>query len=270
MAKSNTPFTIITVNYNNAAELRRTIESVVRQDFDGVEYIIVDGGSTDGSVDVIREYADHIDQWVSEPDGGIFNAMNKGVAMAHGDYINFMNSGDSFYSNDILTKVYNQIEGEDIIFGNVCDNATGKRYGGIPAGSEVTFLTLKKEILCHQATFYRRQILINHPYDESIRIIADWKTNVQAVVMDNCKVKVIDTMIARYDLTGVSSTNSQLHAEERQIVMEQLLPPRVLKDYERLYTESEMPIVGLLPQIKERGRLQHIIYKIVQLLLKIS
>lgn len=263
-------FTVITVNYNNAGQLRRTIESVVGQTMSNFEFIIVDGGSTDGSVDIIREYEKDIDKWVSEPDGGVYNAMNKGVAMAHGLYVIFMNSGDSFYSADVLETAYAKFNDADIIFGNVCDAATGRRYGGIEPGSDVTFLTLKKEILCHQGTFYRRSILLSHPYDESLRLISDWKTNVQAIIFDNCKVTVIDTMIANYDLTGISSTHSELHAEERKKVISQLFPERIIRDYEHLYTESEMPIVKLLPQLKQRGRMQHIIYLIAKILLRFS
>lgn len=86
-------YSIITINYNNADGLRRTIESVVNQTYKDIEYIIIDGGSTDGSVDVIKEYGSQIDYWVSEPDKGIYNAMNKGILQAHGEYLNFMNSG---------------------------------------------------------------------------------------------------------------------------------------------------------------------------------
>ena len=263
-------YTIITINFNNSAELRQTIESVVGQTLKDIEYIVIDGGSTDGSVEVIKDYADHIDYWISEPDNGVYNAMNKGLAKAHGEYVNFMNSGDTFFSPSVLEEVDRQIGDADILFGNVCNRATGVRYGGIKAGSEVTFLTLKKEILCHQATFYRRDIFNRHPYDESLRLIADWKVNVQAIVTDNCKVKVVDTMIARYDLTGMSSTQSQLHAEERHRVMSELFPPRILKDYDRLYTDEEMPIVTLLPELKKRGRVQKIVYELTRLLLKLT
>ena len=263
-------YTIITINFNNSAELRQTIESVVGQTLKDIEYIVIDGGSTDGSVEVIKDYADHIDYWISEPDNGVYNAMNKGLAKAHGEYVNFMNSGDTFFSPSVLEEVDRQIGDADILFGNVCNRATGIRYGGIKAGSEVTFLTLKKEILCHQATFYRRDIFNRHPYDESLRLIADWKVNVQAIVIDNCKVKVVDTMIACYDLTGISSTQCQLHAEERQRVMSELFPPRILKDYDRLYTDEEMPIVTLLPELKKRGRVQKIVYELTRLLLKLT
>ena len=265
-----TKYTIITINYNNGKELRRTIESVINQTFRDVEYIIIDGGSTDESVEIISQYAEHIDFWVSERDHGVYNAMNKGLKHAHGEYVNFMNSGDSFYSPHVLEEIDRQKGDADILFGNVCNSVSGQIYGGIPAGSEVTFLTLKKEILCHQGTFYRRAIFERHPYDESLKLIADWKVNVQAIIFDNCKVKVVDTIVANYDLTGMSSTQSTLHAEERRKVMSELFPERILKDYEHLYTESEMPLVSLLPKLKQRGRVQKIIYSFAKYVLKLT
>lgn len=263
-------YTIITINYNNGKELRNTIESVTNQTFRDVEYIVVDGGSTDNSVEVIKEYADRIDFWISERDKGVYNAMNKGLSHAHGEYVNFMNSGDSFHSPRVLEDIDRQIGDADILFGNVFNPGSGRRYGGIKAGSEVTFLTLKKEILCHQGTFYRRAIFDRHPYDESLKLIADWKVNVQAIVLDNCKVKVVDTVVANYDLTGMSSTQGKLHAEERQRVMSELFPERILMDYEHLYTESEMPLVSLLPKLKQRGRVQKTIYLFAKYLIKLT
>lgn len=263
-------YTIITINYNNGKELRRTIESVINQTLTDFEYVVIDGGSTDDSVSIIKEYADRIDFWISERDKGVYNAMNKGLSHAHGEYVNFMNSGDSFYSPTVLEEIDSEIGDADILFGNVCNSLSGRRYGGIKADSEVTFLTLKKEIICHQGTFYRRTIFERHPYDESLKLIADWKVNVQAIVFDNCKVKVVDTIVANYDLTGMSSTQSQLHAEERKRVMAELFPERILKDYEHLYTESEMPIVGLLPELKKRGRVQKIIYLFAKKIIKLT
>ncbi len=262
-------YTIITINYNNGKELHHTIESVINQSFRDVEYIIIDGGSTDDSVDIIKQYDEHIDFWISERDRGIYNAMNKGLKHAHGEYVNFMNSGDSFYSPHVLEEIDRQISDADILFGNVCNSISGHIYGGIPASSDVTFLTLKKEILCHQGTFYHRSIFDRHPYDESLKLIADWKVNVQAIIFDNCKAKVVDTIVANYDLTGMSSTQSQLHAEERRKVMSELFPERILKDYEHLYTVNEMPIIALLPQMKQRGRVQKIIYLFAKYLLEL-
>lgn len=112
---------IITINYNNSIGLRKTIESVVSQTDNTFEYIIVDGGSSDGSVDIIKQYADKVSQWVSERDGGIYNAMNKGVRMAHGEYIMFLNSGDILYDNNVIGHVLPKLKA-DICVGNMASD----------------------------------------------------------------------------------------------------------------------------------------------------
>ena len=112
-------YSIITINYNNKDGLKKTIESVINQSCKDFEYIIIDGGSTDGSVDVIRQYADRINYWISEPDKGVYNAMNKGVAQAHGEYLNFMNSGDCFSDNSVLENIAHSLCSYDIVTGKV-------------------------------------------------------------------------------------------------------------------------------------------------------
>ena len=102
-------YTIITINYNNGKELRRTIESVINQTLTDFEHVVIDGGSTDDSISIIKEYADRIDFWISERDKGVYNAMNKGLSHAHGEYVNFMNSGDSFYSPTVLEEIDSEI-----------------------------------------------------------------------------------------------------------------------------------------------------------------
>ena len=110
---------VITINYNNCRGLHQTILSVVHQEYQNFEFIVIDGGSTDGSLDVIKDYSENITFWVSEKDRGIYHAMNKGVAQAHGDYCLFMNSGDCFYDKDVLGRVVNSSAIEDIIVGKV-------------------------------------------------------------------------------------------------------------------------------------------------------
>ena len=110
-------YSVITINYNNREGLKHTIDSVVCQTYTDFEFIIIDGGSTDGSVEIIREYEEHITYWVSEKDHGIYHAMNKGVAQAHGDYCIFMNSGDCFHSSYVLDSIKEYQE--DIICGKV-------------------------------------------------------------------------------------------------------------------------------------------------------
>lgn len=97
-------FSIITINYNNCEGLEKTIQSVIEQSYKGYEYIVIDGGSTDGSIDIIKKYEPSITFWVSEKDSGIYNAMNKGIRHSTGEYLNFMNSGDTFYEPEVLKK----------------------------------------------------------------------------------------------------------------------------------------------------------------------
>ena len=261
-------FSIITINFNDVNGLRKTIESVTSQKFESFEYIIIDGGSTDGSLEVIKEYDSLIDHWISEPDNGIYPAMNKGIRFAHGKYLNFMNSGDIFHGEDVLNKVYAEITNEDIVIGNCYIANTNHPYSHLRQSQYVTMMTLMKEIINHQSTFYNRTIFEKHLYDEQLKIIADWKLNLQSIIFDNCKVKIINVFIADYDLSGISTTNSILFQQERKKVLDELIPKRIQQDYERLYTDEELPIVTLLPQLKESWRLQRFVYRFTKWLLK--
>lgn len=261
---------IITINYNNANGLEKTIQSVVSQTFADYEYIIIDGGSTDDSVDIIKKYKNYINFWVSEPDKGIYNAMNKGISLAHGEYYNFMNSGDCFHSSNVLEEIYQNIQDEDILIGKCCNAKTRVVLRTLKAGQNVSMMTLMKEMINHQSTFYKRSIFEKHKYDESLKIVSDWKINIQSIVLDNCKVKALDILVTDYDTTGISSTNNQLYAEEKKQVLNELIPKRIQIDYKRLYTDEELPIVTLLPNLKRNWRLQCFIYKLAKCILKMS
>lgn len=222
---------VITINYNNAEGLRKTVESVSAQTFCGdVEYIIVDGGSTDGSKDIITAHSGLLASWVSEPDSGIYNAMNKGVRMACGDYCLFMNSGDSFHSGDVLQKAIPLLDGTEFIIG---------RYMLIDSGEltsieePLTMMRFYTESVPHQATFIRRDLLLEEPYDESLRIVGDWKFFTKKLIVENLPYKFVDLVIADYDCHGVSSTDVAQVQKERAKVYGELFPPRVMTDYLR-------------------------------------
>lgn len=261
---------IITINYNNSKGLEDTIRSVISQDFKDYEYIVIDGGSNDGSVDIIKKYSDKINYWISEPDKGIYNAMNKGIYKSSGDYLNFMNSGDCFHNKSVLNDVSKNLYDEKIVIGKCCNSKTKEIYCSLKPGQEVTLMTLMKEIINHQSTFYHHSIFDKYKYDESLEIIADWKINLQSIIIDNCTVKIIDTLITDYDMTGISSTNSELYIKEKKRVLNEIIPPKIQKDYERIYTDEELPIVTLLPQLKQSWRLQRFIYRLTKILLKIK
>lgn len=255
---------IITVNYNDVEGLERTIQSVISQTFKDYEYIVIDGGSTDGSVDVIKKYADHIDYWVSEPDGGIYQGMNKGLRQAKGDFVNFMNGGDSYHSFDVLEKIFSRETDADIITG---------AHAGSPhpnVGQKgVTMLNLYTGAIDHQASFIRREVALRHPYDESFRIVSDWKFFIEALVFDNCTFIYKDLIVVDVDMNGISNTNIMLDKQERESVLQELFPEKVLRDYQ-LLASIHPDLLGVAPRITKSQTILKAILKLANILLRMK
>lgn len=222
---------VITVNYNDRNGLLSTIHSVVGQSFKDYEYIIIDGGSTDGSVEAIRQNEEYITYWVSESDNGIYDAMNKAIKVASGDYCIFMNSGDCFFTNDVVEKVLPLLDGADIVYGNTHYTDGKIRYS---KNEPDLFSFFYVSCWCHQSTFIKTELLKKYLYDDSLRIVADWKFLLQTVIKDNCSYKAINLNISLYDATGISSTNKELYDKERAIVLKEMFTDRYVEDYQRL------------------------------------
>lgn len=259
---------IITINRNNAAGLRKTVESVAGQTERPFEFIVIDGASDDGSVDVIRASAEAIDNWVSEPDAGIYNAMNKGVARAHGEWCLFLNSGDSFSSSTVLEQIRRGGAAADIICGNAMIQEAPPRRKTPPE-----FLTLDSLFsgsLCHQSALIRRTLLLDHPYDESLRIVADRKFFLQTLIFDNCSYEAVGIDIADYDIGGYSATHRLASEQEYARVLEELIPFRIRQDYGRRQAGSlygDTPYEKLFAEIGRRNWRQPV-YRLVRGLLR--
>lgn len=260
-------YSVITINYNNCLGLRKTIESVISQTYDDYEFIIIDGGSIDGSVDIINEFVKGISYWVSEKDHGIYHAMNKGVAQAHGNYCIFMNSGDCFYNNSVLRTIHSVASNEDIIVGKVAVKKKGMIISP-PPKDELTFYHLYSGSVPHQGAFIRTDLLRKYPYDETLRISSDWKFFVQTMILDNCHVRFLDEYVAKYDVNGLSSDNPKLMREEKEIVLKELFPPRVLADYRKM-KESECLTQTLTSKLRYNYGIDKILYRIGAFLLKL-
>ena len=252
---------IITVNYNDASGLERTIKSVISQTFRDYEYIVIDGGSKDESVDVIKKYEDHIDYWVSEPDGGIYPGMNKGLRQAKGDYINFMNGGDCFHDSYVLEKIFKLDTKADIITGT----HIGSPHPNVGKDG-VTLYSLYTGAVDHQASFIKREVALRHPYDEKYRIVSDWKFFIEAIVLDNCSFFYTDTIVVDVDMTGVSNTHHKLNSKEREMVLHELFPERVLEDY-RLYGSIHHDLITISLRITKSQWIRKIIVYFAKLLL---
>lgn len=258
-------YSIITINYNNKEGLEQTIKSVLSQTFRNYQFIIIDGGSSDGSVDVIKKYANNINYWISEPDKGRYNAMNKGIKQAIGDYLNFMNSGDTFHSPTVLEDIAKMNLSEDIITGGYYNQENGIKH--IIKPQEVTLLTMLKNTFNHQATFIKRHLFDKRLYDENYVIQSDAKFNFQSIIFDNCSVRIIKYIVANYDFNGISSNHVLVDKEWSQLLAE-LFPRRILQDYNKMFTPSEIPLLRLLPDLKESPSVQRWVFRFATFLLR--
>lgn len=306
---------IITITYNNADGLRKTIESVAAQTYRDFEHIIVDGGSTDGSVEIIEAYASDMARmasgsvlmgsngdfvavdsqdstlangvqphevtqpaastqpsikWISEKDKGVYDAQNKGIAMAQGEYCYFLNAGDTFCVNDVLEKVFSTnnliassphhlITAPDIIYGNeVIVDATGQRVGIARGVENPSFVDLYNSCMKHQASFIHCDLFEKYGmYDSEMRICSDFDWFFRVIAFhDDVTLLYKDIDIAYFENTGISYHNLELCKKERQQVLDRYMSKRMQRDYEML---------GKYPRLSRVGG-----QKVVRLLLKIA
>ncbi len=233
---------IITINRNNAAGLEKTMRSVAAQTFAGFEYIVVDGASTDESVKVIRSFeatfGDRL-KWISEPDKGIYNAMNKGIGLASGDYLQFLNSGDSLVSDNVTMQMteaskYNKFP--PILYGNMLKDmpdGTVMRDKGF-SGRSVSLLDFYTGSLNHPSSYIKRTLFEKYGcYDENLKIASDWKWFVQSVILGGEKPVYSNIDVTLFDMNGISETNKKLDRVERKHVLNELIPSTILADYDQ-------------------------------------
>ena len=280
---------IITINYNDAEGLRKTLASVAAQTYAKIQHVVVDGNSSDTSKDIIIDYAEntknhnHEILWVSEPDKGIYNAMNKGIKMATGDYIQILNSGDLLAAPDVTERMINallevkgyrlEVKGSEngeadtlashlspltskltsdsapasrlencpaIFYGNMTKvNAAGQIVGK-SGYTEYSLRQFYSSTLNHDCAYIRKDLFEEYGlYDENLKIVSDWKWYLQAIGLGRAKPEYVDIDVTIFDDGGISETNLDLRNKERRQVLEELLPPAVLWDYDQHAFEVE-------------------------------
>lgn len=264
-------YSIITVSFNNKEGLRKTIESVIHQTFRDFEFIVIDGGSTDGSIDVLQEYDAQIDYWVSEPDGGIYQGMNKGIRKATGEYLNFMNSGDCFYNEEVLQRVFDKQLACDMIVGKDYhyNSQTQQGFSTI-LPPRISMLTFYIQTLPHQSTFFKRELFVNSPYDESLKIVADIKFYIQKICVEGCSIEQIDDIICKREPDGISKSYNERRIAEHQAVLAGFLPDGAIKDYNTLTRLDKTTLYKLLDLLETSKGLKWMTYfiKIIYRILK--
>jgi glycosyltransferase involved in cell wall biosynthesis len=298
---------IVTINYNNAEGLRKTLASVASQTYRDIEHIIVDGASTDGSVDVIKEYENQLNithstinlLWDSEPDNGIYNAMNKGIEIALGrrvvnslnrselaastpytlhptpsqlceHYIQILNSGDLLAAHDVTERMMAALQmkgdGVELLYGNMVKyDYTNNRTLGKSTGVEYSLRQYYTSTMNHDCCYIRRDLFETYGlYDESLKIVSDWKWFLQTIGLGKVKPIYVDIDVTIFDASGISETNLALRNQERRQVLAELMPPAVLADYDAHAFEME--------QMKRlrRWKLYPLVYFIERVLFKLE
>lgn len=242
---------IITINLNNAEGLLLTLDSVARQTCRDIEHIIIDGASADNSVDVIRQY-DTANRstaqplsvlWLSEPDKGIYNAMNKGIRMAHGGYIQILNSGDRLAADDVTERMLhalNEHNRPDILYGNMIKlypNGEKIDTGGGALYNTQSFLYFYKGTLNHNCAYIRKTLFDKFGlYDEEMKICSDWKWYVDAIALGGVQPIYTNINVTYFNMDGISESggkNAELISRERRNYLEHILPPAILSDYDQ-------------------------------------
>lgn len=262
---------VITINYNDCDGLKKTIDSVVSQTFKDFEWIVIDGGSTDGSRDLIERFADCFAYWVSEPDTGVYNAMNKGIKVAKGEYIQFLNSGDWLYDETVLERVYSRNDKEDIIFANkhvfyyqdgttsVCEREYGNYF---------TPFNLIHQNINHQSAFIKKELFEKYGYyDETYSIIADRKFFFETILLHDASTAMLDFIIVYFGAEGLSSTIDSSKEKERLLC--EYLPKQSVDDYYEWLSrkgyindhQHEIDVYSVLRKHKLLRKVMHFFYK---------
>lgn len=252
---TNSKISVITICYNAKASIAKTIESVLEQDYRPLQYVIIDGQSKDGTLELVKEYTNKFDEIgvdflvISENDSGIYNAMNKGIKYATGEWIIYMNSDDSFYSQSSLSKMSKELSNlkNDVVYGDECVfNNNGlkfvnKRYGDI---SQIT----KTLPFCHQSSLVRRKWLAEHPFDENLKIVADYEfflyCYTKGAVFKHC-----DNIVASYYRDGTSYKQYKLAIDESFYVKGKYgildcnnIGLKIKKELRKVYTAFKMRV----------------------------
>ncbi len=259
---------IITINFNDAIGLEKTIQSVINQTFKDFEYIVIDGASTDGSVDVIKKYSDKLTHWVSEPDSGIYNAMNKGTRLAQGEYCLYLNSGDFLAADDVLEKAFSYNFTEDIVSCNCLDFDDKHEWLKVPP-KNISLFSFIGGSLPHPTSFIKRNLLNRiGGYNESYRIMSDWCFFLEAVIVQHCSYRTLDVLLTKFNCFGISSTSSSKESQSAYAYLYSRFP-RIMEDYIPYEDEAVYNVLSWAHEKTFLRKLLVLPFKIINRLLKL-
>lgn len=197
-ALNNPLISVVTVVYNGESTLEQTIKSVVNQTYNNIEYIIIDGDSEDGTLDIIKRYDEVIDYWQSESDSGIYDAMNKALDLANGDFLIFLGADDCFFQNNTISLCLEKLKADSLNYGVVYFRNHPYIYWGKFLKTQIFY-----QNICHQAIFYPKNFYKKYKYNLQYKIYADWEMNIKAY--SKCKFNYLPIVISIFNEVGASS-----------------------------------------------------------------
>jgi len=220
---------VITINYNNKDGLLKTIESVIGQTNREFEFIIIDGGSNDGSIEIIEKYRSYFTYSVSEKDNGIYHAMNKGIEKASGEYLLFLNGGDWLFNETVIDSLNPHLQGADVISGDtyIFDKS---KWSVFFSEDDITIDYFLRISLFHQATFIKRNLFLKCGlYDESFKLAGDYEFFIRTLLKENNSYKHIPVVISHFITDGISNKQefNAINLKERQMAWEKNFSPLV-------------------------------------------
>jgi len=254
---------VITINYNNVEGFKRTAESVLSQVWKDFEWIIIDGGSTDGFTEYIQELSctsKHLTYWCSEPDKGVYNAINKGISHCSGEYVSCMNSGDTFFDDHTIQRIFSTEHHADVLYGDwlqvYSDHSSMQRFPS-PFGIHDFWA----HNICHQAMFVKTSVLRTDGFDESFRLLADYKRWIE-LVLRGAEFEYLGVPVCRYNMNGISTNASQLLCEEQKRAR-QAFPPAVVNTVQHLWHYENFHQVQRMEALLEKRGIVAFVTKIV-------
>jgi len=220
----NPRVSVITVVFNGVDQLETTIQSVISQTCDNIEYLVIDGGSDDGTIDILRKYDDRIDYWVSERDDGIYDAMNKGIDLSSGEWVNFMNSGDVFFDQDVVASVFgskNNLDGNDVIYGDVL--VIYPEYAHMKKIRKAGFLNdlWKGMQFSHQSMFASAKHLRQNKFNLENKLAADFDY-IYSAYCQHKRFLYIEKTISSVSAGGTSDIKRSQSCRERLSIVSRL------------------------------------------------
>ena len=237
----NIKLSIVTICYNNCGGLKKTAQSIVTQTYANVEWIVIDGGSTDGSVDVINQYENKVSYWISEPDKGIYNAMNKGLERVTGEYIMFLNSGDYLLKSNTIESIIPYLHDKYLYVADICHDIDKKYTPGFKLPENITDQQVLYQLIHftfpHPASFFKNNYFKRFGcYDETLKIVADWKAYMLGAILGNCSIEIIPLVTTVFDTTGISSSGTQSDNERENAFCDMPRLNELFSFYRNYYT----------------------------------